>query len=150
MYSRCRISMFMKLSIFVARSIFRFARRNMTYTDISDSKHDRSKIELSTRNKYFSLEESILFFLFYTFLILSFLMLEFQIFLSIYDDLNSRIKNLKRTYQFSRHRKSIIFYDISIFMHLCIVQTQLGFPDHSYNTPRAPYAAAVAQSVYYP
>ncbi|KYN28231.1 hypothetical protein ALC57_02291 [Trachymyrmex cornetzi] len=30
------------------------------------------------------------------------------------------------------------------------VQTQLGFPDHSYNTPRAPYAAAVAQSVYYP
>ena len=44
----------------------RFARRNMTYTDISDSKHGRSKIGLSTRNKYFSLEESILF-LFYTF-----------------------------------------------------------------------------------
>lgn len=47
----------------------RFVRRNMTYTDISDSKHGRSKIGLSTRNRYFSLElQRILFHILYFFL----------------------------------------------------------------------------------
>lgn len=52
-FSMPRISMFMKRGYFCSALNIRFVRRNMTCTDISDSKHGRSEIGLSTRNKYF-------------------------------------------------------------------------------------------------
>lgn len=54
MHPRCRISMFMERGYFCGALNIRFVRRNMTCTDISDSKHGRPEIGLSTRNKYFA------------------------------------------------------------------------------------------------
>lgn len=92
-------------SIFVRCSRYSFWR-SMTYTAISDLKHGQSKIGLSTQIKYVPRFWVAVFLIRHV--ILNRLMLRILVrnsFISIYDDLNSRVREniscLKKKYQFS-------------------------------------------------